>query len=553
MEKYSIGIDYGTLSARALLVNLENGKEEASAVFEYPHGVLSDKFINGEKLPDHYALQDPSDYTRALIHTVSELLLSSSVRSEDIVGIGIDFTSCTILPIDQYGTPLCMKEEFKNEPHAYVKLWKHHSAQKYADLLSEKWADEAWIRDYGGKISCEWMLPKIMEIAEEAPHVFKAADRFIEAGDWIVSQLIGGESHSACMAGFKGLWNDHDGYVFSSAASVSKSFDPMLKSLVGTKISKHISRPGSAAGTVTPEYAALTGLSFKTPVSVCIIDAHASLPAAGITSGGKMLMIIGTSTCHILMSEEKKQVSGICGVVKDGLIPGLYCYEAGQAAVGDIFDWFVKNCVPAAYIQEAKEQNITLHQLLRRKASRLTAGESGLLALDWHNGNRSILTDYDLSGLILGLTLNTKPEEIYRALIEATALGSKIIIDNFRENGVAVDELYAAGGIAEKDEMTMQIYADVLGCTIRVCGSKQSGALGSAMFGAVAGGYFPSMHEAAKVMANVGTKKYVPNPNNAHVYEELYKEYKALHDYFGKKSGVMHRLKEIKRSAVGEK
>ena len=237
-------------------------------------------------------------------------------------------------------------------------------------------------------------------------------------------------------------------------------------------------------------------------------------------------------------------------MVKDGLIPGLYCYEAGQASVGDIFDWFVKNCVPATYIQEAKEQNITLHQLLRRKASRLTAGESGLLALDWHNGNRSILTDYDLSGLILGLTLNTKPEEIYRALIEATAFGSKIIIDNFRENGVAVDELYAAGGIAEKDEMTMQIYADVLGCTIRVCGSKQSGALGSAMFGAVAGGYFPSMHEAAKVMANVGTKKYVPNPNNAHVYEELYKEYKALHDYFGTKSGVMHRLKEMKRGAA---
>jgi L-ribulokinase len=298
--------------------------------------------------------------------------------------------------------------------------------------------------------------------------------------------------------------------------------------------------------------AEITGLLPGTAIAVSNVDAHVAVPAVGIVEPGKMLMIIGTSTCHMVLDTEEKMVPGMCGVVEDGIIPGFMGYEAGQSCVGDHFEWFINNCVPGSYMKEARDRGINLHKLLREKAQKYKPGETGLLALDWWNGNRSVLVDADLTGLIIGLTLTTKPEEIYRALIEATAYGTNMIIDTFENSGVAINELYACGGIAGKDEFMMQIYSDVTNREIRISASPQTVALGSAMFGAVAAGKekggYDTIYEAAKKMAKVKDEYYKPNPENVRIYKELYKEYKMLHDYFGRGTNdVMKRLKKMKR------
>lgn len=298
--------------------------------------------------------------------------------------------------------------------------------------------------------------------------------------------------------------------------------------------------------------AEMTGLDEGTAVAVGVIDAHIFVPAVGISKEGEMLAIMGTSTCHMMMGTVEKQVQGICGVVADGIMPGLYGYEAGQGCVGDHFQWFIDNCLPKAYFSEAKEKGMNIHRLLRQKCESKRPGETGLVALDWWNGNRSVLADADLTGMLLGMTLQTKPEDIYRALIEATAYGTRMIIETFDDYGVPVESFYAAGGIAQKDPMMMQIYADVINMPIKLAGSEQGGALGSAIFGAfaagsAAGGY-DNIFEAAEVMGKVKDTVYIPDPENAEIYDKLYAEYKILHDYFGRgDNDVMKRLKAMKQ------
>lgn len=453
-------------------------------------------------------------------------------------------------PIKKDGTPLCELPKFKSNPHAYVKLWKHHAAQKYANRLNRiaQERGEKFLQRYGGKISSEWLFPKIMQILEEAPEVYEEADKFIEAADWIVFKMTGVEKRNSCTAGYKAIWSKREGYP---SKEFFKALHPRLENVVDEKLSREIYPIGQKAGELTEEMAKLMGLNPGTAVAIANVDAHVSVPAVGITDIGKMLMIIGTSTCHMLLWNEEKMVPGICGYVEDGILPGFYGYEAGQSCVGDHFEWFVENCVPAQYHDEAKQKGLNIYQLLKEKAKALKPGQSGLLALDWWNGNRSILVDADLTGMMLGMTLTTKPEEMYRALIEATAYGTKIIIDNFNEHGVEVRELYACGGIAEKDELLMQIYADVTGLEIKVSASPQTPALGSAMFGAVAAGKerggYDSIFEAAKKMAKLKDYSYKPNPQNHEIYKKLYREYRILHDYFGRGANdVMKRLKEIK-------
>lgn len=547
MARYSVGVDYGTLSARALVMDVDTGKELASSVFEYPHGVMESSLPDGTPLGRDWALQDPRDYLDAL-GTVKDAVAKAGIDPADVIGIGIDFTSCTILPVKADGTPLCFLPEFSSNPHAYVKLWKHHAAQYCADILNKAAKDtgQSWLELYGGKISSEWLIPKAMQIAKEAPEVYAAADKIMEAGDWVVMQLCGKEARSACNAGYKALWQNGN----YPSKEFFKLLDPKLENIAEEKLSYDIRPLGSRAGFITPKAAELTGLLPSTAVAVEIIDAHASVPACKIDGPGKMLMIMGTSTCHMLLSEKKKGIPGTCGIVKDGILPGLYAYEAGQSCVGDHFSWFVDNCVPASYKAEADKRGMNIHKYLREKAQKLRAGESGLLALDWWNGVRSVLMDFDLTGLILGMTLRTKPEEIYRALIEATAYGTRRIIEAFEEGGVPVRELYAAGGIASKDPMTMQIYADICNREIKISGSTQSGALGSAIYGAVAAGYERSglcdMGEAARKLGRIADKVYRPNPENVKVYNELYAEYVKLHDYFGRGGNdVMKRLKSI--------
>ena len=545
MKKYVIGIDFGTLSGRCVLVDVNTGEEVAESVLNYAHAVMDEILPNGEKLPSSFALQHPEDYLDVLRTTVPDVLSKAGISAEDVMGLGIDFTACTVLPMDEKGAPLCMKDGFKDNKHSYVKLWKHHAAQPEADEINELAAKrgEPWLPIYGGKVSCEWALPKILETLRKAPEVYDNTYRFIEAADWLSLMLTGEETHSAPFAGYKGLWNAETGYPSNDFMT---ALDPRLDGIVGTKLSEKVLGMDKKAGYINESGAALTGLNIGTPVSPPMIDAHAAMPALNITDDGDLMLIVGTSSCHILNSKEVKSVEGICGYVKDGVVPGLYTYEAGQAGVGDIFDWFVKNCVPAGYVEEAREKGISIHKLLREKASKLSVGESGLLALDWWNGNRSVLVNSNLTGMILGMTLGTKPEEIYRALIEATAFGLKVIVEQYENSGISINSICAAGGIAQKDEMMMQIYADVLDREIRIAGSTQAGALGSAIYASVAAGAYADLKAAAEKLSKPDAKTYAPIAENAMAYKRLYGEYKTLHDYFGKENKVMERLNEFK-------
>lgn len=545
MKKYVIGVDFGTLSARALLVDAVSGDELAEDTFEYPHGVISEALPCGTKLPHNFALQHPKDYLDAFSYTVREVIAKGGISAEDVCGIGIDFTACTMLPVDENWTPLCMTAPFENNMHAYVKLWKHHAAQPYADKINALAHErgEEWINVYGGKVSSEWALSKILETLDRAPEVYDATYRFVEAADWLSYMLTGEETHSAAFAGYKWLYTG-EGYPSDGFMS---ALDTRLSGIVGTKISENVLGVDKIAGRINANGASLTGLMEGTAVALPMIDAHASMPALGITGAGQMMLILGTSACHITNASAEKPVDGICGYVKDGVIPGMCTYEAGQASVGDIFDWFVKGYVPEKYKREAVERGIGVHRLLTEKADKLCVGESRLLALDWWSGNRSVLVNSSLSGMILGLNLNTKPEEIYRALIEATAYGLRVITERYEESGVEISDIIASGGIANKNEMMMQIYADVLGREIKVSDSTQSAALGSAVYAAVASGVYANIEDAADKLSKPISKAYTPNPDSMEAYNRLFAEYKTLHDYFGKENKVMERLLEFGR------
>ena len=551
-KRYTIGVDFGSLSGRAVLVNARTGEEVASAVFDYPHAVMDKTLWDGTPLGHDWALQHPQDYLDVLSQTIPAVLHKSGVSPDSVIGVGTDFTACTVLPVKADGTPLCFLPEFAHNPHAYVKMWKHHAAQDKANRLNEIAAGrgEPWLRNYGGKISSEWAIPKIWQVLDEAPEVYEAMDRWIEAADWIIWQLCGHETRNSCTAGYKEIWNKRTGFP---SDAFFRALDPRLEHVVDEKLSRRITPLGQKAGEITPEAARLTGLNPGTAVAVGNVDAHVCVPAVGIDGPGKMLAIMGTSTCHIMMGTEEKQVPGMCGVVEDGVMPGYFGYEAGQSCVGDHFAWFIENCLPASCYEEAMQRNQNIHSYLRSRAEILRPGQSGLLALDWWNGNRSVLVDVDLSGLMLGMTLRTRPEEIYRALIEATAYGTRMIVENYREHGVPVEEFFASGGISQKDPMTMQIYADVLNMPIKIAGSLQGPALGSAIFascaaGAAAGGY-DDIFTAARAMGSVKDTVYHPDPDNARTYEFLFREYRILHDYFGRGGNeVMKRLKDIRNS-----
>ncbi|WP_159882104.1 ribulokinase [Paenibacillus puerhi] len=554
-KKYAIGVDYGTQSGRAVLVDLADGTEVADHVTPYPHGVIDEELPGGGiKLEPDWALQHPSDYMDVLRLSVPAVLAASGVRPEDVVGVGIDFTACTMLPVDAAGEPLCLLPAYRDNPHSWVKLWKHHAAQDEANLINETAArrEERWLPRYGGKISSEWMMAKAWQIANEAPELYDAADLLLEATDWVIFRMTGQVTRNSCTAGYKSIWHKQDGYP---EAAFFRALDPRLETLTTTKLRGDIVPLGTKAGGLTDEMAALTGLLPGTAVAVGNVDAHAAVPAVGVVTPGKLVMAMGTSICHMLLGTEEKQVEGMCGVVEDGIIPGYYGYEAGQSAVGDIFEWYVEEAVPGYVKDAAAQEGTSVHEWLERRASGYKPGQTGLLALDWWNGNRSVLVDTDLTGLLVGCTLLTKPEEIYRTLLEATAFGTRVIVDAFHTNGVPVEELYACGGLPQKNRLLMQIYADVTNREIKVAASKQTPALGAAMFGAVAAGKerggYDSIVEAAELMGRVREESFKPIPENVAVYEKLYQEYLKLHDYFGRGGNdVMKRLKALKEDAL---
>ncbi len=555
-KKYAIGVDYGTESGRAVLVDVADGSIIAMAVHPYANGVIDETLPEtGQRLEPDWALQDPNDYLEVLKRAVPAVLQESGVDPADVIGVGVDFTACTVVATKADGTPLCFLPDWRANPHAWVKLWKHHAAQPEANRLNEiaRERNEAWLDRYGGKISSEWFFPKVWQTLDEAPDVYAAADRFIEGADWIIWQMTGNETRNNCTAGYKAIWSASDGFP---SKDFLKALDPRLENVVDEKMSHAIQYLGDKAGGLTEAAAAWTGLKPGTAVAVGNVDAHVSVPAATVTEPGRMVIIMGTSNCHLVLSKVEHTVLGMCGYVAGGIIPGYFGYEAGQSCVGDHFAWFVENCVPASYAREAADKALSVHELLEAKAARQKPGEHGLIALDWWNGNRSVLVDVDLTGLLIGATLATKPEEIYRALIEATAYGTRMIIETFEKSGVAVDEIVATGGLPDRNKLLMQIYADVTGREIKIAAAAQTPALGSAMFGAVAAGKaaggYDTIEEASAAMSRLREEVFTPIPEHTAVYDQLYQEYVLLHDTFGRGANdVMKRLKQMRLAAQG--
>jgi L-ribulokinase len=551
-DAYVVGVDFGTLSGRAVVVRVADGAELASAVTPYAHAVVERELpATGERLPPDWALQVPADWVEVLRTAVPEALAASGVDPAQVIGIGTDFTACTVLPTTTEGTPLCELDRFRDRPHAYPKLWKHHAAQPHADRINALAEErgEPWLARYGGKISSEWEFAKGLQLLEEDPEVYAATERWVEAADWIIWQLCGTYLRNACTAGYKGIYQDGR---YPSREYLA-ALNPGFADFVADKLEHPIGQLGERAGGLTAEAAAWTGLPEGIAVAVGNVDAHVTAPAAQATEPGQMLAVMGTSTCHVMSSDFLADVPGMCGVVEGGIVPGLYGYEAGQSAVGDIFGWFVDTCVPSAYVEAAAGRGQSVHEYLTELASAQEVGEHGLVALDWHGGNRSVLVDAELSGVILGQTLATRPEDTYRALLEATAFGTRAIIESFESAGVPVAEFVVAGGLP-RNTFLMQVYADVCRRPLSVIDSQQGPALGSAIYAAVAAGAYPDVTTAAKAMGKVRRDVYVPDGQRADAYDRLYAEYIALHDHFGRGvgplGGLLHRLRALRRAAV---
>jgi L-ribulokinase len=542
---YVLGVDFGTLSGRVLVVRVSDGAEVGTAVHEYRHAVMDDVFTpTGEALPPDWALQHPEDYRDVLRFAVPAAVSAAGIDPDSVIGISTDFTACTVLPVLADGTPLCELPQYARFPHAYVKLWKHHAAQPHADRINELAAErgEAWLARYGGRISSEWEFAKALQLLEEAPEVYAATQRWIEAADWITWQLCGTEVRSECATGYKGVFQDG---AYPSVEFLG-ALNPGFADFPAQKLSATLAPLGARAGGLTRQAAEWTGLREGIAVAVGNVDAHVTAAAAQAMSPGQLLMVMGTSTCHVMNGDELALVPGMCGVVRGGIVAGLWGYEAGQSGVGDIFAWFARTSVPAEYQAEAARRGLDIHEYLSALGAGEPVGAHGLVTLDWHNGNRSVLVDHHLSGVIVGQTLATRPEQTYRALLEATAYGTRVIVDAFESVALPVTELIAAGGLL-RNAVLMQLYADVTRRPLSVIESEQGPALGSAIHAAVAAGAYPDVPTASAAMGKVRRRAYLPAPARATAYDQLYMEYRTLHDYFGRGGNdVLRRLRRLR-------
>ncbi len=551
--KYTIGLDYGTKSGRAVIVEVPSGKQISAAVKEYAHGVIDDELEKGLKLPANWALQNPEDYLDVLRTIVPQVIKDASVEAKDIIGIAIDFTSCTMLPIDNQGNPLCFQQKYRNRPHAYAKLWKHHASQWAADEITKVLEEcgELYKPRYGGKISSELMIPKILQILEEDPEIYNEASEFLEAMDWLTLKLTGKHRRSISGAGYKAMYSPEEGYP---SKEILRKINPKFVTLIEDKMSRDICGICEKFGELNAEWASILGLMPGTAVAAGIIDSHVGLAGCGVTKPGELMLIIGTSSVLLTLSEKPYSKNGIVGAFRGGIIPEYYALESGLASVGDQLEWYIKNCVPYKYIREADEKGQTIHDYLSEKASKIGAGNTGLLVLDWWSGNKTPYVNGELSGVIVGLNMRTKPEELYQAIIESTAYGTYLIIEAMEEAGVKIDTISACGGITNKNNFFMQIYADVTNRRIKIQDSKQTAAVGAAMYAAVAAGSanggYDSIKEAAIHMSGTKKKQFIPNNSNHKKYMKIYQEYKNVSDYFGRYNSDIFKI--IKKSSKEE-
>ncbi|MDR7485303.1 MAG: ribulokinase [Armatimonadota bacterium] len=548
--RYTIGVDFGTESVRAVLVDTADGRIAGTATYAYPHGVIDRALPDTEeRLPPDWALQHPGDWIEAMETLLRTL--AAGAPAEAIIGIGVDCTSCTVMPTTARGAPLCLLPEFAKNPNAWPKLWKHHAAQPYADRINATAGRPGaeFLQWYGGRTSSEWSWAKAWQVLAEAPQVAAAAARWIEGGDWIVWQLVGEEVRSACQAGYKAHWQKDAGYP---PAAFWASLDPDLPSFL-EKLGPPPQPVAARAGGLTATWAQRTGLREGTPVAVAVIDAHAAVPAVGVCEPGRLVAIMGTSTCHLLVDPSRRTVRGISGVVEDGILPGLFGYEAGQASVGDIFQWFVRTVAPARYAG-GEGGEAAVYDRLESDAARLAPGEAGVLALDWWNGCRTPLVDADLTGLLVGLTVTTEPHEVYRALLESTAFGTRRVIETFEAGGVPVHEVHACGGLAERNPLLLQLTADIIGRDVLAARVPHASAVGAAIYAAVAAGEragaYDTMVDAVRRMGSTDRIRYRPRPAAQPTYEVLYRDYLALAQYFGEGGNdVMKRLRRLRAGA----
>jgi L-ribulokinase len=537
----AVGIDFGTESGRALLLDLDSGAELAAQVVPYSRAVIDRELPStGERLPPDWALQDPEDWMAVVRRGVPAVLRTAGISGADVVGLGVDFTSCTVLPVEADGTPLCQTPELGGRRHAWPKLWKHHSAQPVADRLTEVAQErgETFLARYGGRISSEWYFPKLIELWLEDRELYARAGAFIEATDWMVWQLTGRECRQACTAGYKAMWHPDDGLppvdYFTAAYP---GFDRPSE-----KLGEAFAPLGHRAGAVRPELAAALGLGPDVAVAVGNVDSFVSVPGAGVHAPGSFVMVIGTSICDMLVGTDEVALPGITGVMRDGILPGLYGYEAGQVAVGDMLAWLVRLLDPAqgGYAE------------LEAAAAQLLPGECGLVALDWWNGNRSILADADLTGVIAGLTLQSSAADIYRAQLESIAHGNRRIVENFVEHGLAPREIVACGGIAHRSPLLMQLLCDSTGLPLRVPDSREVPARGAAMFGAVAAGHFSGIEAAVRALAPGTARSYNPRRAEQAAHDHVYAIYRRLHDLLGAEQvDLLHTLKALRTAPRG--
>lgn len=549
-DRYIVGVDFGTLSARSSVVRVSDGFEKGTSEVKFKHGVMDTNLTasKNEVLPPEFALQVPADYLEAFEQSVREAIVNSGVVVRHIIGISIDFTSATVLATDENGKPLCEYPEFVNHPHAYVKLWKHHGGNDQAHRLLEvaQARKESWLPRYGGLLSSELLLPKVLETFEKDRELYDRTSYFINALDWITWLMTGKLVYASADSGFKRHYQDGKYPDPEYLEAVAPGFGEVFTK----KMAGPIQPLGSKAGELTEEMAKKLGLEAGISVAVGNIDAHVTAAAIQAVEPGIMTAILGTSACYIVSGPEFKEVPGMLGITYGGISDGLWCFEAGQSGFGDILAWFNDNCVPEEYHIAAKKEGISMHEYLTRKASMQKIGQHGLIALDWFNGNRSILSDHNLSGLILGQTLTTRAEDIYRALMESLAFGARKIIETMKENGVEIKEIVAAGGIL-KNKTLMQIISDVTRIPLSISQASAVGAVGSAVYGAVAAGCYSTLEEASAAMGEKIPNVYKPHENRSVEYDKLYKEYLLLHDYFGRGANqVMARLKKIREEAL---
>jgi L-ribulokinase len=532
---YALGVDFGTESGRALLLDLRTGEEAAVSEVAYAHGAIDRTLpATGEQLPPDWALQDPDDWVAVLETAIPAVLEAVGGAREAVVGLGVDFTSCTVLPVSAEGVALCTLGAWREHKHAWPKLWKHHAAQPIADRLNEVAAarGEAFLERYGGRISSEWYFPKLIELWLQDREVYDACHGFIEATDWIVWHLTGNECRQSCTAGYKALWSETEGLPASEYFEAAYPGFARPEEKLGTQFAPL----GTRAGTLRPDVATRLGLGESVAVAVGNVDSFVSVAGAGVEQPGTFVMVVGTSICDLVIDRSEVRLPGITGVVRDGILPGFYGYEAGQAAVGDMLAWFVETLAPPGAEYAA----------LERAASAIGPGETGLVALDWWNGNRTILADADLSGAILGLTLQSTPAQIYRALLESIAFGNRRIIENFEQHGLALDQIVACGGIAEKSPLMMQLLADTSGLRVSVPASSQIPARGAALFGALAAGAFGDIAGAIAATRPQTARSYDPDPGAKAIYDEVYAIYRALYETLGRSQvELLHGLKRI--------